>query len=139
MSVSPEERRPDRARAAAALALAVGGVALALYYPTFRASFAYDDVDYFNAAAEHLSGRTPLASVLFRPQGEHFLPALRLLVAANARLFGADALVWRLLVFASHVVSALLLAGVARRYTASQAAAVATGVAFVLPAGFSSM
>jgi hypothetical protein len=139
MSVRREEGRAGRFRASAALLLAVGAVAVFLYYPTFRSSFAYDDVDYLNAAAEHLSGRTPLATVLFRPQGEHFLPALRLLIATSARLFGTDALPWRLLVFASHVVSALLLAGVARRYMPSQAVAAAAGVAFVLPAGFSSM
>ncbi len=130
--------RGRRARAAA-LVLIVGAVALVLYLPTFRASFAYDDVDYLNAAAEHLSGRTPTAAVLFRPQGEHFLPALRLLVAASARLFGTDALPWRLLVFAGHVGSALILAAVARRYLPSPGTAVAAGVAYVLPAGFSSM
>lgn len=118
------------------LVLLLGG---GIYGPTLSLSYAYDDVDYLNAAADHLSGRTSLSSVLLRPQGEHFLPALRLAFAASARLFGADALPWRLLVLSSHLASALLLAGVARRYLPSAPAAAATAVAYVLPAGFSSM
>lgn len=121
------------------LLLAVVAVGLAIYAPTFGASYAYDDIDYLNVAADQLSGRMSVGGALFRPQSEHFLPALRLLVAANARLFGIDARPWRLLVFSSHVLSALLLAGVARRYFPSSAASLAAGTTYVLAAGFSSM
>ncbi len=121
------------------LAVVTGAAAVALYGPTLRMSFAYDDIDYLNAAADHLSGRVPLATILFRPQGEHFLPALRLLIAANAQLFGPDAFPLRLLVLLSHVASALFLAGVASRYLPGRTAPATAALAYVLPAGFSSM
>jgi hypothetical protein len=60
--------------------LALGSAALLglfLYGPTFGVSFAYDDVDYLNHASDVLAGRAPFWDVLFRPQGEHFVPVLR--------------------------------------------------------------
>ena len=87
-----------------------------LYGPTFSGgSYAYDDVDYLNQAADVLAGRAPFWRVLFRPQGEHFVPVLRLLLTASASLFGTNATPLRLLVFAAHVLSALFLALTARR------------------------
>jgi hypothetical protein len=122
--------------------LALGSAALLglyLYGPTLGASFAYDDVDYLNHAADVLAGRAPFWGVLFRPQGEHFVPVLRLLLTASATLFGTDATPLRLLVFASHILSALFLALTARRLLRDDVAALVTGILYVLPCGFSSM
>jgi len=112
---------------------------LFLYGPTFGNSFAYDDVDYLNHAADVLAGRAPFWGVLFRPQGEHFVPILRLLLTESATLFGADATPLRLLVFASHVLSGLFVALTARRLLRDDAAGLVAGVLYVLPCGFSSM
>ena len=56
--------------------LALGSTALLgffLYGPTFGASFAYDDVDYLNRAADVLAGRAPFWDVLLSrlPIHEH--------------------------------------------------------------------
>src|SRR6266508_179183 len=110
-----------------------------LYAPTFGNSYAYDDVDYLNQAADVLAGRAPFWGVLFRPQGEHFVPVLRLLLTASATLFGTNAPPLRLLVFASHLLSALFVALVARRLLRDDAAGLVAGVLYVLPCGFSSM
>jgi hypothetical protein len=118
---------------------AAGLLGLWLYAATFRNSYAYDDVDYLNHAADVLAGRASFWGVLFRPQGEHFVPVLRALLTASATLFGTDATPLRVLVFASHVLSALFLALAARRLLKDDAAALVTGVLYVLPCGFSSM
>jgi hypothetical protein len=124
------------------LSLVLGSTALLglyLYGPTFGASFAYDDIDYLNQAADTLSGRASFWSVLFRPQGEHFVPVLRLLLAGSATLFGWNATPLRLLVFASHVLSALFLALTARRLLRDDGAGLVAGILYVLPCGLSSM
>ena len=118
---------------------AAAALGLYLYGPTFHGSYAYDDIDYLNHAADVLAGRAPFWDVLFRPQGEHFVPVLRLLLTASATLFGTDATPLRLLVFASHILSALFLALTARRLLRDDAAGLVTGVLYVLPSGFSSM
>ncbi len=110
-----------------------------LYAPTFGNSYAYDDIDYLNHASDVLAGRAPFWGVLFRPQGEHFVPVLRLLLAASATLFGTNATPLRLLVFASHLLSALFVALTARRLLRDDAAGLAAGFLYVLPCGFSSM
>ena len=122
--------------------LAIGSTALLglwLYTPTFGNSYAYDDIDNLNDAADLLAGRAPFWGVLFRPHGEHFVPVLRLLLAASATLFGTDATPLRLLVFASHLLSALFVALTARRLLRDDAAGLAAGLIYVLPCGFSSM
>ena len=122
--------------------LALGAAALIglfLYAPTFGSGYAYDDIDYLNHAADVLAGRASFWGVPFRPQGEHFVPVLRLLLTASARLFGTNATPLRLLVFASHVLSALFLALAARRLLRDDVAGLAAGVLYVLPCGFSSM
>ncbi len=114
-------------------------VGVFLYGPTFGNGYAYDDIDYLNHAADVLAGRAGFWTVLFRPQGEHFVPVLRLLLTASATLFGTNATPLRLLVFASHVLSALFLALAARRLLRDDVAGLAAGVLYVLPCGFSSM
>lgn len=124
-------------------ALFAAGAATALgfflYGPTFSGAYAYDDVDYLNQTADVLSGRAPFWPVLFRPQGEHFVPVLRLLLTASASLFGTNATPLRLLVFAAHVLSALFLALTARRLLKDDVAGLTAGILYVLPCGFSSM
>jgi len=110
-----------------------------LYTPTFGNSYAYDDIDNLNDAADLLAGRAPFWAALFRPHGEHFVPVLRLLLAASATLFGTDATPLRLLVFASHLLSALFVALTARRLLRNDAAGLVAGLIYVLPCGFSSM
>ncbi len=112
---------------------------LYLYGPTFGGSYAYDDIDYLNHLADVLAGRAPFWGVLFRPQGEHFVPVLRLLLTASATLFGTNATPLRLLVFASHVLSAFFVALSARRLLRDDVAAVFAGILYILPCGFSSM
>ncbi|MEO6326420.1 MAG: hypothetical protein ABIT01_16340 [Thermoanaerobaculia bacterium] len=110
-----------------------------LYYRTFGASYAYDDIDYLNEAAETLSGRPGFWSSLFRPHQGHIVPALRALFTLNTWLFGTNALAFRLLIFASHIGTAFLLALIARKLCPSRWAAPAAALAYVLPAGLSSM
>ncbi|MCM3875260.1 MAG: hypothetical protein NEA02_02460 [Thermoanaerobaculia bacterium] len=122
--------------------LAIGVTALLglwLYSPTFGHSYAYDDIDNLNDAADLLAGRAPFWGALFQPHGEHFVPVLRLLLAASAALFGTDATPLRLLVFASHLLSALFVALTARRLLRDDAAGLVAGLIYVLPCGFSSM
>ncbi len=126
-------------RLALTAAAAAGGLGAFLYGPTFQNAFAYDDIDYLNQAADVLAGRAGFSTVLFRPQGEHFVPVLRLLLTASATLFGTDATPLRLLVFAAHVLSAVFLALAARRLLEDDAAAITAAVFYVLPCGFSSM
>lgn len=111
---------------------------LLIYFPTFRLSYAVDDIDFLNGAADFLSGRAGLSS-MFAPQNEHFLPSLRLLFSGYCHFFGTNFLFWRLFVFGSHVGSALFLAVLARKYFPSPGVAEATAVAYVLFGGLSSM
>jgi hypothetical protein len=110
-----------------------------VYGPTLRLSYAYDDIDHLNLAADYLSGRLPLREMLLRPHHEHVIPAFRLLVAAAARVAGTDATFVRVGILLSHVAGAFVLSLLAFRLTRRRAAAVATGVSYVLAAGFSSM
>lgn len=126
-------------RFAAGLYLAAFLVALALYWPTLGSSWAYDDIDYINHAADVLAGERGLVATLFRPQGEHIVAGFRLLLIASLRLFGISALPFRLLVLAAHAASALALGLLARRASGSAAAGAATGLAYVAPCGFSAM
>jgi hypothetical protein len=121
---------------AALLALSVGGL---LYAPTFRCSWAYDDMDYLNYAASVLAGRPGYWSSVFHPHLEHLVPLVRIAFHASAALFGVWALPFRLVVFLAHAGAAFFMALVARRYTASSAGGWAAAIAYILPAGFSSI
>ncbi|HXO28793.1 MAG TPA: hypothetical protein VOA80_15695 [Thermoanaerobaculia bacterium] len=124
------------AAGAALLALAVGGV---LYGPTFRCAWAYDDMDYLNYAAQVLAGRQGYWSSAFHPHLEHLVPLVRIAFHASLALFGVWALPFRLVVFLAHAGAAVFMALVARRYTGSTVAGWAAALAYVLPAGFSSV
>ncbi|HXO40425.1 MAG TPA: hypothetical protein VN999_03185, partial [Thermoanaerobaculia bacterium] len=127
---------PRFAAWAALLALAVGGV---LYGPTFRCAWAYDDMDYLNYAAQVLAGRQGYWSSVFHPHLEHLVPLVRIAFHASLALFGVWALPFRLVVFLAHAGAAVFMALVARRYTGSTVAGWAAALAYVLPAGFSSV
>lgn len=119
------------------LSIATVAIGLLVYFPTFGLSYAHDDIDFLNGAADLLSGRSSPWSLL-APHNEHFLPSLLLLFAGYCQLFGTDFLYWRLLVFGSHVGSALFLAMLARKYLPRPGVAEATAVAYVLFGGLSS-
>jgi hypothetical protein len=127
---------PRFAAGAALLALALGGL---LYGPTFRCAWAYDDMDYLNYAARVLAGRQGYWSSVFHPHLEHLVPLVRIAFHASLALFGVWALPFRLLVFLAHAGAAVFMALVARRYTGSTVAGWAAALAYVLPAGFSSV
>ncbi|HEV8630428.1 MAG TPA: hypothetical protein VGV61_08930 [Thermoanaerobaculia bacterium] len=138
--VVTRRRRGTRAVAARLGVLALG-LALLLYYPTLRNSWAYDDIDYINQAADALArkqGHGYLATLL-RPQGEHIVSGFRLLLFASLKLFGIAALPFRLLVLIAHAASAVFLGLLARRYSSSAAAAVAATTLYVAACGLSSM
>lgn len=128
---------------AAALAAAVLGLALLLYYPTLGASWAYDDIDYINQAADCMAGKLGFLDLLLRPQGEHVVAGFRLALFASLKLFGVTAFPFRLFVLVAHAGSAFLLGLVARRYSTSGAGSAAAGWAagllYLAACGFSSM
>ena len=121
------------------LALSVVALGLLLYLPTFSASYAYDDMDYLNTAADVLAGKSGYWKTAFRPHLEHLVPTVRMAFHASALLFGTWALPFRLLIFLAHVGSAVFLGLVARRYSETDAAGHAAALAYVVPCGFSSM
>jgi hypothetical protein len=112
---------------------------LFLYWRTLSASYAYDDVDHLNAAADVLAGRQGYWAFVFRPHLEHLVPMVRIAFHASERLFGTWAFPFRLMIFLTHVGSALFLGLTARKYSRSDVAGLAAALAYVVPAGFSSM
>jgi hypothetical protein len=127
------------------LAATVLVLAFLLYLPTLGSSWAYDDIDYINQAADTMAGRQGFLELLFRPQGEHIVAGFRLAQYASLKLFGAATLPFRVLVLVAHAVSAFFLGLLARRYTGSgrytgsAAAGLAAGLTYVGACGFSSM
>jgi hypothetical protein len=134
----PRTGRPH-AGAAVTLALAVLAVGLIQLFPTFRLAYAYDDLDCLNIAADVLAGKASYWEVAFRPHNEHLMPLMRMAYHASAAWFGIDATPFRLAVFGAHLMTAWFLGLLALRYSGRKAAALATGVAYVLPCGLSSM
>ncbi|HWM90333.1 MAG TPA: hypothetical protein VN493_06160 [Thermoanaerobaculia bacterium] len=121
------------------LGATVFALALLFYFPTLGSSWAYDDIDYINQAADTMAGERGFAALLLRPQGEHIITGFRLVLHASLKLFGIDAFPYRLLVLMTHAASALFLGLLARRYTGSAAAGLAAGITYVGASGFSSM
>jgi hypothetical protein len=112
---------------------------LFVYWRTFSASYAYDDMDHLNAAADVLAGRQNYWAFVFRPHLEHLVPMLRIAFHTSARLFGSWAFPFRFLIFLTHVGSALFLGLTARKYSQTDTAGLAAALAYIVPAGFSSM
>ncbi|HVT59280.1 MAG TPA: hypothetical protein VHR45_12865 [Thermoanaerobaculia bacterium] len=120
-----------------ALVLLVAGTLL--YLPTFRSSFAYDDMDHLNLIGDALAGKAGFWTTVFTPHLEHLLPLVDMVFYAAVSLFGVKALPLRLLVFLVHIAAAWFMGLVAKRYGGSATAGFAAGLAYVLPTGFSSM
>ena len=122
-----------------ALALAPLALAFLLYFPTLALSWAYDDIDYINQAADAMAGRQSLAATLLRPQGEHLVAGFRVVLHTSLKLFGVDPTPFRVFVLVVHAAAAFFLALIARRYTGSTAAGLAAGGLYVGACGLSSM
>ncbi len=130
---------PSYARTALVLALAVLAAGLIQFYPTFRLAYAYDDVDCLNAAADVLSGHAGFWQTAFRPHNEHVIPLFRGMFVTSAAWFGIDATPFRLAIFAAHLLTAWFLGLLALKYSGRPSAALAAGLAYVIPCGLSSM
>jgi hypothetical protein len=126
-------------RFAPLLALILLAAAVLLYLPTLAASFVYDDMDHLNLIGDALAGKTGYWHTVFTPHLEHLVPLLVMAFHASVRLFGVEALPLRLLILLAHAAAAWFMGLVARRYGGTPTAGVAAGLAYLLPAGFSSM
>jgi hypothetical protein len=124
---------------AVVLALVILAVGLIQFFPTFRTAYAYDDMDCLNLAADVLAGKASYWAVVFRPHNEHLMPLVRMAFHASAAWFGIDATPFRVAVFGAHLITAWFLGLLALRYSGRPAAALATGLGYVLPCGLSSM
>lgn len=138
-ALAPKAGRIPHVRTAVALALAVLVVGVVPLFPTFRTAYAYDDLDCLNLAADVLAGKEGYWQAAFRPHNEHLMPFLRMAFHASAAWFGIDATPFRLAIFAAHLMTAWFLGLLALHYSGRPAAAIAAGVAYVLPCGLSSM
>src|SRR4051812_38131790 len=142
MSSTSSPLSPGRSTPALALAvLAPVPLALAflLYFPTLGLSWAYDDIDYINQAADALAGQRGFFATLLRPQGEHVVAGFRLVLFASLKLFGAAAPPFRVFVLCTHALSGFFLGLIARRYSGSTAAGAAAAALYVGASGLSSM
>jgi hypothetical protein len=110
-----------------------------MYFPTLGSSWAYDDIDYINQAADTMADRQGFLDLLLRPQAEHIVAGFRIVQYASLKLFGVAAFPFRLLVLIAHATSAFFLGLLAWRYSRSAAAALAAGVTYAGACGFSSM
>jgi hypothetical protein len=137
--MSPPSPPPSSGRSRAALALVPLALAFLLYFPTLGLSWAYDDIDYINQAADTLAGQRSLVATLLRPQGEHIVSGFRLVLFASLELFGAAATPFRVFVLLTHAASGFFLGLIARRYSGSTAAGVAAAALYVGACGLSSM
>jgi hypothetical protein len=126
-------------RYALALIVLAATLSLALYVPTFRNSWAYDDISYINTSANVLAGRLSLTSALLLAHNEHVVPAFRLLFLVYLKLFGLNVVVWRVMTALVHAASAVFVALLAWRYSGKARAGAAAAITYVAPCGFSSM
>lgn len=127
-------------RPAIALFALATALALAVYGRTLTLAFGWDDMDYLDVAADALSGKSPLLETIFRLHQEHLMPVSRVLFHFNLELFGAvTAFPVRLATLLFHALAATGLALVARRLIGPGLAGPAAALAYVVPAGFSSM
>jgi len=122
-----------------ALILLAAALSLALYFPTFRYSWGFDDTEYINVSANVLAGKLSLTSALLLPHDEHVVPAFRILFLAYLKLFGLKAVVWRVMTALVHAASAVFVALLAWRYSGKARAGIAAAIVYVASCGFSSM
>jgi hypothetical protein len=126
-------------RYALGLILLTAALSLALYFPTLRYSWAFDDIEYMNVSAEFLAGKLSLLSALAIPHDEHVVPLFRLLFLTYMKLFGLNAVLWRVLSVLVHAASAVFVALLAWRYSGKERAGVAAAIVYAASCGFSSM
>lgn len=122
-----------------ALSAIASAISLALYYPTFRSAWAFDDIEYINVSASVLAGERSLWSAVLLAHDEHVVPLFRLLFFVYLKLFGLNAVFWRVTTALVHAWSGVCLGLLAWRYSSVSRAGVAATVAYVLPCGLSSM
>jgi hypothetical protein len=115
------------------------GISIALFYPTFRYDWAFDDIEYINVSASVLAGRSSLWSAILLAHDEHVVPLFRLIFFVYLKLFGMNVVLWRVMAALVHAWSALCLGLVAWRYSGKSRAGVAATIAYVLPCGLSAM
>lgn len=136
--MTPPSSPPSERRYWLVLLSSITALGIFLFGKTISLSYAYDDMDFLNLAANVLAGRSSLTRTLFIPQNGHFVPVMRLLVFFSTKLFEIHAMPLRVLVFASHLASAVFI-GIAARRLLDRTAGLAAAIAYVLPCGFSSM
>ncbi len=139
MRVTTPEAPAISVRYALALIVLAATLSLALYVPTFRNSWAFDDISYINTSANVLAGRLSLTSALLLAHNEHVVPAFRLLFLVYLKLFGLNVVVWRVMTALVHAASAVFVALLAWRYSGKARAGAAAAITYVAPCGFSSM
>lgn len=124
------------------LAMFLGGIAgtlLFIYARSLGAGFGWDDMDYLHVAADFVAGDEPLSRNVFRLHQEHMMPLSRLVFATTLATLGAEAWPIRLVNLIFHGLGGLAMALLAARLVRSTGAGIASGIAYVLPAAFSSM
>lgn len=136
MRVSTPEAPAISVRYALALIVLAATLSLALYVPTFRNSWAYDDISYINTSANVLAGRLSLTSALLLAHNEHVVPAFRLLFLVYLKLFGLNVVVWRVMTALVHAASAVFVALLAWRYSGKARAGAAAAITYVALAVF---
>lgn len=114
-------------------------LSLAIYWPTFSITWAYDDLDYINVASRMLSGDVPFWRGVFEPQGEHITAGLRLTLFSYLDIIGIDAFAFRVFIAIVHALSGIFLGAIARHYSGSTRAGIVTSLVYVGACGFSSM
>lgn len=114
-------------------------VSLALYYPTLRSAWAFDDIEYINVSASVMAGERSLWSAILLAHDEHVVPLYRLLFFVYLKAFGLNSVLWRVTTALVHAWSAVCMGLLAWRYSEKYRAGVAATVAYILPCGLSAM
>jgi hypothetical protein len=133
----PHRSARPTAHALGLLALALA-LAFALYGPTLRLSWAYDDIDFLNEAAVFFTDDAGPLHGLLAPHAEHILAGFRVVFHACLELFGLDATPYRVVVLVAHALGGLFVGLLARHY-AGVVAGVAATVLYVGASGLSSL
>jgi hypothetical protein len=100
-------------------------LALLVQWPYFDALFMEDDFDHASRAHRVWQGSDSWSEYLTTPHNEHWLPAWRLWLAVNLKLFGPMPQPWHLQIAVAQAWSAVCLYVLIRRYTGSIWSAVA--------------
>jgi hypothetical protein len=121
------------------LSVLASAISLALYYPTFRSAWAFDDIEYINVSASVLAGQRSLWPAILLAHDEHVVPLFRLIFFIYLKVFGLNVVLWRVTTALVHAWSAVCVGLLAWRYSGASRAGVAATIAYVLPCGLSAM